>query len=195
MLAAKILTSFYRRVIVMVRPLDEPIPDLLPGLPAVIARLTEEDLPAYRRFRPDQPADEVQKRMARGDRCFAAWYERRIVHAAWAATGRVHVPYLRRDLILEPGEAYMHDSYTLPAYRGYGLAKAEGVYRLQHFWQEGYRRGLCVVAVENKIGFHPLEALGYRAVGLFGCLLFGPWQQDWQQAWSEEPLPVLIAAE
>ncbi len=190
--AMKTLTTFCRRVVVLARWLDDPIPHRPARLPVVIAMLTEKDLAAYSSFRPDQGEKEIQARLARGDQCFAASYEGRIVHAAWVATGRVYVPYLRRDLILQSGDIYLHDFDTLPGYRGHGLAQAGGVHVLQHYRQQGYRRDVAVVAVDNKIGLRLGRAAGYHTIGLYGCVRFGPWQRDWQQPWGEESLPILV---
>ncbi len=191
----KVLTTCYRRVVVMVRPLDRPIADRPPRLPVVISILGEDDLEAYRRFRPDQLERILEARRVRGDRCFAAWHEGRIVHAAWVATGGVHVPYLRRDLMLQSGDVYIYDSFTLPAFRGHGLAQARSAHLLKHYRQLGYRRALGVVAVENKVAFRPALGIGFYPIGLYGCVRFGPWQWDWQRVWREEPLPRLARAE
>jgi hypothetical protein len=56
LLAMKVLTTFYRRMFLMVRPLDTPIPDIHPRVPVVIKRLTDQDLFAYSSFRPNQDA-------------------------------------------------------------------------------------------------------------------------------------------
>ena len=73
-LTMKILTTFYRRMILFVYPLDKPIPAFRAPLPVDIAILTERDLDVYRRFRPDQSVKEIRARLTRGDRCFACWY-------------------------------------------------------------------------------------------------------------------------
>src|SRR5215468_718923 len=93
-LTMRVFTTFYRRMFLMVRPLDVAIPDVHPRLPVVIKRLTDKDILAYRKFRPEQGAHMIRSRLGRGDRCYAAWYEGRIVHAGWIATKRVYVPYL-----------------------------------------------------------------------------------------------------
>jgi RimJ/RimL family protein N-acetyltransferase len=195
LLAMKVFTTFYRRMFLMVRPLDATTPDVQPRLPVVIKRLTDKDLCAYRRFRPEQGAQMIRTRLAQGDQCYAAWHEGRIVHAGWIATERVYVPYLRRDLILQPGDVYHGDSFTLPTYRGYGLSPAKAICVMHHYRQQGYRRMVCLIAVENTTGLHVMRKLGYQPIGLYRCLRFGPWQRDWQQVWDEEVLLVLTRTE
>lgn len=194
LLTMKVLTTFYRRMLLMIRPMDDTIPDLRLRLPVVFKELTEKDLPDYSRFRPKQCPDLIRAHLAHGDRYLAAWYEGRIVHAGRLTTGRGYVPYLRQNLILHPDDVYSHDSFTLPAYRGYGLAPARHIHFMRHYRQQGYRRATCLVAVENRAGLRVMQKLGYQAVGLYSCLRFGPWQYDWQRTWSADPLPRLVRA-
>jgi hypothetical protein len=195
LLTMKVFTTLCRRMILLVRPLGAPIPDHRPRLPVDIKILTDEDLPAYSRFQPKQAASLIQTRLTHGEQCFTVWHEGRIAHAARVATERVYIPYLHRDLVLQPGDVYSHSSFTLPAYRSYGLSLARTVYAMHHYRQAGYRRMVVLVTVENTNGLHVVkQELGYQDVGLYGCLRFGPWQYSWQRMWGDEPLPVLTNA-
>jgi ribosomal protein S18 acetylase RimI-like enzyme len=195
LLAVKVLTTFYRRMLLMVRPLDDAIPSLRPRLSVVFKVLTEEDLLVYSRSRSDPCVDLSPTRSARKEQYFAALYEGRIVQVGRVATGRVYVPYLCCDLILQPSDVYVYGSFTLPAFRGYGLAPARAVHMMHHYRHQGYQHMVCLVAVENKSGLRVVEKLGYRSVGLYSYLRFGLWQHHWQQTWGEEPLPRLAKAE
>lgn len=188
MLAMKVLTTFYRRMILFVYPLDGTIPVLESRLSVNIAILTEGDLEAYHRYRPDRNLKEIRARLARGDRCFACWYEDRIVDGGWVATGRVYVPYLRRRLVLAPGDIYNYDAYTLPAFRGLNLFMARNSYVARYNQKERYLRSLALVAAENKASRVILYRWGLRPIGLYTCLRFGPWQWDWHQTWGDEML-------
>lgn len=186
----KMLTTFYRRVAVVVRPIDDTIPEPDLRLSAVITPLRGENLPDYLQHRPDQHPNEIRMRIARGDECFAAWHEGRIVHSGWVTTMPKHELYLRRKLILQPGDIFLYDHYTHPSHRGLGLARAREVHVLHHYRGEGYRRSMAIIAIENKAAFRPFRSLGYRSIGMFKCLRFGPWQWTWEERWGEEPLPV-----
>jgi len=187
-LTMKILTTFYRRMILFVYPLDKEIPVLRSRLSVNFTILTERDLDAYHRFRPDQIRKEIQTRLDSGDRCFVCWYEDRIVDAGWVATGRVYIPYLRRRLVLDPKDICNYDAYTLPAFRGLGLFMARIWYVARYNQQEGYSRGLALVAVENKAPRVILYKSGVRPIGLYSCLRLGPWQWEWQQPWGKDAL-------
>lgn len=187
----KIFTTFYRRVVLVIRSLNDSIPDLRPSLPVAITILIERDLEAYKIFRPDQSIHIIHERLKHGDRCFAVWHEGNIVHAGWVTTKQGYVPYLHRDMILRPGDIRLYDHYTLRAYRGCGLANARGAHVLRQYREEGCRRAIGIVAIENKAAFGPVKALGYRSIGMFKCIRLGPWQWEWKQTWSNEPLPIL----
>ena len=184
----KILTTFYRRMILFVYPLDKEIPVLRSRLSVNFTILTERDLDAYHRFRPDQSRKEIRTRLDSGDRCFVCWYEDRIVDAGWVATGRVYIPYLRQHLVLGPKDIYNYDAYTLPAYRGLGIYMARNSYVARYNQKEGYSRSIAMVAVENRAPKVILQRSGLRPIGLYNCLRFGPWQWEWQQQWGQEAL-------
>jgi ribosomal protein S18 acetylase RimI-like enzyme len=190
-LTMKTITTFYRRMVVVIQPLLDPPPELNQDLTAVIERLTEKDLPAYIQFRPDSRLNLIQARLARGDHCFATWDKGQIVNALWVATQRPYIPYLNRELLLQPGDIYIYDHRTLPAYQGCGLGQANVAFTLRHYREKKCRRAIALLAIENKAAFGPTQALGIPALGLFGCLRLGPWQWDWKEVWGDEPLPIL----
>jgi len=186
----KMITTFYRRAIVVARPIDHTIPEVNPRLPIVMTLLKEGDLPGYIQLRPDQDLNMIRMRLANGDQCFAVWHDGRIVHTGWVTTKPKDEPYLRRQLILQPEDIFLYDHYTHPSLRHLGLAQARDVHILHHYRDEGYHRSVAIVAMENKAAFRPFKAVGYYSIGMFKCLRFGPWQWTWEERWGEEPLPV-----
>ncbi len=190
-LSMKVLTTFYRRAVVVVRSIDEMIPELKPPFPIVIALVKKEDLPPYFQLRPDQDRNMIKRRLANGDQCFAAWHEGIIVHSTWAATEQVYVPYLRRYLILKPEEIFFYDSFTLSVYRNRSLAQARGVFVFRHYLGLGYCRAIAVIALENRAGLGVPRALGYHPIGLYACIRLGLWQWNWEEKRTEELLPTL----
>lgn len=185
----KVWTTFYRRMVVIARPLDQTLPEVTPSVPVDIRWLTENDLSAYLACRSDHDADLVIARLGRGHRCFAVWQDGRIVDVAWLATRRVTIAYLRLDLTLAREEVLLYNSFTLAAYRGRGLAKARDAHVLRHYQREGFHRMIAFVAVENKAGLRSMQATGYRPIGMVRCLRFGPWQRVWQHADENASLP------
>jgi len=167
----------YRRVVVMERRLDGLPPEPAAGLPIRLAVLTPDDLPRFASFRPDLDPRVIRDRLAAGHRCFAAWHEDRIVHAGWASEDRAWVEFLECELPLEPGDVYQFDSFTLPAFRGAGVAGARVAWMARFFRDRGARRLLAVVWPGNPAAFRPLEKAGYRRAGSLRVLRMGPWRR------------------
>jgi len=120
-LRMKVVTTFVRRVIVLVRSLEDDRSDFpLPsGLRlAILDGLDATDLAAYRALRPDESAGLLDTRFAQGDRCFAVLTGRRMVHATWASPACAPLPYLAADAALENGDVCLYDSFTDRAWRG-----------------------------------------------------------------------------
>jgi RimJ/RimL family protein N-acetyltransferase len=167
----------YRRVIVMERRLDSPIPEVTSRLPVHLALLGAAELDRYAHFRPDQDPAATRLRLERGHRCFAAWHDGQIVHAGWAAVRMPWIEYLDCEFPLEAGDVYQFDSYTTPAFRGLGVAAARVVWMSRFFRDAGFRRLLAVVWPENTPGFRPLERAGYRRCGWIRVFRFARWQR------------------
>jgi GNAT superfamily N-acetyltransferase len=185
------LTTFYRKAIVMARPIDDTIPEVKPCLPIVITPLRDQDLPAYIQLRPDEDRNVIKRRLANGDQCFAVWHQGRILHAGWVTTKQKYESYLRRELILQRGDIFLYDHFTHPSFRRCGLARAREVHVLRHYREEGYRQSIAIIAIENKAAFLPFQAVGYHSIGMVKCLRFGPWQWDWEERWDEKLFPTL----
>lgn len=191
--AMKVVTTFYRRFLFMEYSLQKPVPRLKFRLPVEIEELEIDQLAEYRRFRPRQSTRDIELRVARGDRCFACWHDNKIVDVGWIATGRVYLPFLRSDLLLEKGDVYNYDSYTLPDYRRHGLYMARNAFIAKQNRKEGYTRSVALVAVENRTPHLALLMAGLRPVGTYFCLRLGLWQRTWQRPEAGRTLPPLVA--
>jgi hypothetical protein len=136
--------------------------------------LAPDETDAYLAFRPEQSGAEIRTRLSRGYRCFAAWHDQRIVHAAWGATQRAPIDYLSHEIELSPDEVFVFDSFTALASRGRNLSPLRAVVMGRHYHEQGFRRVLTAVHPENRVGFRPLEKVGTRPVGLIGYVGIGP---------------------
>src|SRR5262249_44587229 len=171
------VAGIYRRLGLLERRLDIPVPDVTVDPAFRVALLMDGERAAYLEFRPDQDVVEVTRRLDRGDHCFATWQEQRIVHAAWAATGRAWIEYVSRELPLAADDVYVYDSFTTPEFRGRGAAPLRARVLGQYFAARGYARLLTAVLQENAAGFRPLEKVGTRPVGTIGYIGIGPWRR------------------
>jgi GNAT superfamily N-acetyltransferase len=95
----------------------------------------------------------IRRRLEAGQWCFVARHKGQIIHACWAATGRVWIDYLGCTLDQGPGEVYQYDSFTAPAFRGHNLAAVRVMVAARYFRQPGYHRLVTVVVPENAPAF------------------------------------------
>src|SRR5207249_2323104 len=86
--------QLYRRLFLLERPLDEPLPPLSLPTDVTVARLERGDVSAYAAFRPEQGQATCECRWSRGDSCFATWRHGHIIGALWMAAGCALIDYL-----------------------------------------------------------------------------------------------------
>ena len=173
----------YRRTVLLVRSLREPIPTATAKIPVEISLLKRSEVDEYVAFQPDRHPPAIHRRFDRGDQCFIARHQGVIVNACWAAEGAVWIPYLNCRIELAPGEAYVYDHYTAPNFRGHHVPLVRAVFMLHHYRDRGYHRLAAIVIPENKPAFGSFERSGYRRIGRIGSLRIGPWRIARMSAW------------
>jgi RimJ/RimL family protein N-acetyltransferase len=125
------------------------------------------------------PRDErEQGRLARGDRCFAAWQDDRVVSSRWIAEGRAYVEYLDTWLALSDEDVYLSETHTEPSMRGQGVSGAAGTRLAAALAAEGKRRIVAGVLAENHAGRRAYEKAGYLRLGRIGWYQLGPWRHE-----------------
>ena len=167
----------YRRLLLVERALDQPIADFAPRLPVDVAMLAQDELDDYLVFRPGTTRREIAGRLRSGHMCFVARHEGRIVAAAWIAMQPVWVPFLGCRIDVTPDEAHVYDKFTLPAYRGHGIANVVRAHHLRHMQRAGLRRATGAVLPENVSSLRDDTKGGFRVYGVLGRIKLGPWQR------------------
>lgn len=180
-LAVKMLQELrlYRRLVLFEVPIEPDPPRAeAPSCGIAVRELaaSRDDLDAWAALRPDLSRDEARVRLARGDRCFVALIDGRLVSSVWLATGSVPVAYLGCDLELGPEAAYAYDAFTVPGLRGLDV----GTWRTELMKDEaraaGYRRVLSLQLPENLSQHRRSVRRGYRRLGVVGWYGIGPWR-------------------
>jgi len=167
----------YRRLLIVERPLSEPLPDVSAHVPVCVSLLAADDSAAYMAFRPDQSTIEVRRRLDEGQQCFAVWHDRRIIHAAWTVTGRAWIEYLSTEIPLASDEVWAYDVFTSPAIRGFGASPARMLEMIRYFRGRGYRCLLGAILPENRSSLRLGEKVGWiRRTGVIGYVGLGPWR-------------------
>jgi hypothetical protein len=191
-LAQKVLTTFYRRMVVVTKHVTPDVAIHKADIDAVIQTLDTSHLSAYLEFKPWVTRAETERRLEQGHICMAAWYQEKIVHAAWAAEKRAHIPYIHADILLEPQAFYIYDSYTRPEYRRSKLVMARSSTMHAWFAARGFTRGFGAIALMNKAGLSIVAPGGYHPIGMYVCARLGPLHRTWASQDGAETLPALV---
>jgi GNAT superfamily N-acetyltransferase len=109
--------------------------------------LPKKELPVLSVLRPhhDKPSV-LQERLKEGHLCFVGRLDGRPIHIRWIFTKSLYVPYLRRTLLLSPGEVYADEAFTLPEFRGRGIFRLAGALLRLKLRELGYRRYTYIYA-------------------------------------------------
>jgi hypothetical protein len=113
-----------REYLVTAKDLREGLPTAPPVDGVRWRPLDDADIPLVVATRPTLGEAEVRHRLAEAQQCWVGWVGTRPVHWRWEADADVFLPYLGRRLRPNPGERWVVDVYTDPAYRGRGLDRA-----------------------------------------------------------------------
>ncbi|CAG1000766.1 hypothetical protein BURK1_02836 [Burkholderiales bacterium] len=182
----KLASEFgYRRVLLLGRPLDEPIPDVAPTLPIEIAVLNDGEIDDYLAFRPESGRASVSRQLASGWTCFVVRHENRIVSACWAPRPPYRSSYLECDMPVADGDAYLTDAWTLAAYRGRSIAHLLCLYQLRHYRALGYARALRGTVPENRSALRAHAKSGFRPIAMLGRVRLGPWRHHFRREWPD----------
>jgi ribosomal protein S18 acetylase RimI-like enzyme len=167
----------YRRLLLLERPLDEPIADFTPALAVDVAMLGSGEVDEYLAFRSGTLRHDIDDRLRNGQMCFVARHQRRIVAAAWLAVQPIWVSFLGCRIDVEAGEAHVYDKFTMPEYRGRGIANAVRTHHLRHLQRRGFRRATGAVLPENVSSLRDDAKGGFRAYGMLVRIKVGRWQR------------------
>lgn len=168
----------YRRLYLLQGSLTEPIAPLPAALPITFDWLKPSELGEYMAMQPERTKQLFADRLARGHRCLTVRSHGRLVGGMWAAQQHAWIAYLEREVPLGDGEVYAFDAFTLPEFRGQGIAPALSTELIRRSQAAGCRRAIRATSPENqpalrahaKAGFHPYARIGY--------VKLGPWRRD-----------------
>lgn len=91
----------------------------------------------------------VLHRLQRGRHCYIARIEKRLVAYGWITFDREDIGELGLSVRLRPGEAYIWDCATLPAYRGQRLYPALLASILRELQRDGLQRAWIGMDADN----------------------------------------------
>lgn len=109
-------------------------------------------------------AEDFSRRLTLGRRCFAGRVDGKLAVYGWVSTGAECVGEMEREIRPGPGEAYVWDCFTLPAYRRQGLYSALLSHIKISLTNEGCRRIWIGSNMENEPSLRGFARAGFRPV-------------------------------
>ena len=170
----------YRRLGLFELCLDDSLPDVEAEVPIVVGEWTASDDAAVDGAEavPTVARDELLRRRQAGHRCFVVHRDGELVGSCWMARGSMPSSYLRTDIALGPDEACSYETYTAPSARGLGIGPALRAEAARMLRDDGCRRLLATISLENPPAIRLVEKLGYELIGRIGYLGRGPVRWD-----------------
>lgn len=177
----------FRRFLLLERRFDEPIPTITPLVPLAFSELRPAELDEYLRFHDQVPRAQLEERFARGDECFLARHDGRIVSTSWASRADHFFRSLECCYEVGASEIYLYDAFTDPGLRGRAIAPALGVRVLERFRRAGLRRVMVVVVPENAANRRARAKSGFRACERIVYLRLGRRSWHWHRKSTPDP--------
>ena len=144
--------------------LDQPPPTVTPRLPAAFARVGPEAAEVLAGAMGFADPATVLQRFEAGRRCYAARVEGTLAAYGWVSFNEEYIGELRLRIRLAPGEAYIWDCVTMPAYRGQRLYTALLAHIGGELWAERLCRLWIGVDTENVPSQNGVARAGFLPV-------------------------------
>ena len=172
----------YTRHVRMRRPLDAPLPEIIPGVTLSIDWLEPEELAEYLDSRGVAEtdvlygADAVRDLLNLKDRCLIARHDGRIAAATWVSFASVRSGGI---LPIDDGEVYLFGDYTAVPLRGQGIMPALRVELLRRLREEGHRSAMLLTRPDNTAAIRANAKTGFRVDALIHAIKWGSWHRLW----------------
>ena len=153
-----------RAGVIWMLDLDKPIPDITPRIPVTFRPAGQESLSFLAEGMDGDAAKEILRRFETGRRCYAAWAGEELAAYGWVSLEEEQIGELRLRLRLLPGEAYIWDCVTLPAFRQNYLYSALLVYILGQLHSENFCRAWIGADLENIASQRGIARAGFKPV-------------------------------
>lgn len=107
--------------------------------------------------------EQFSKRFKRGDLCYTAEMEGKMVHYSWVQTeGRHYIQSAGRNFRIRKGEFWIYDCFTAEKARGGGIYSFMLTHLLKEFQNEGrFTRAIIYTTCSNRASRQGIERTGF----------------------------------
>jgi GNAT superfamily N-acetyltransferase len=174
--------------------LDEPVPVVQPKIPADFRRVSADLVPALASVVGQNSLTEIVQRLETGRRCYAACVEGALVSYGWVSFDEEHIGELNLRIRLLPGEVYVWDCATLPAFRGKRLYSALLSHVIGELRLEGFCRAWIGADMDNLPSQYGMAHAGFHHVADLVVARVLTLRQVWVQGRPDVPEPIVAEA-
>jgi len=174
--------------------LDEPVPAFTLLIPATFRRVGADLLPALVSAMDGVSSAGLLKRFDNGRRCYAAWVEDQIAAYGWVSFEDEYIGELNLRVRLLPGEVYIWDCATIPAFRRNHLYSALLGYIIEELRTEGLCRAWIGADFDNKPSQQGMARAGFHHIADLIITRVPAIRQVWVQGQPGVPEPMVAEA-
>lgn len=173
--------------------LDEPVPGVQPSIPAAFRRIGPDRLPALVSITGGDASAELLARFDTGRHCYTAWVEDHLAAYGWVSFDEEYIGELNLRIRLLPGEVYIWDCATVPAFRRNHLYSALLGFMIAQLRLEGLCRAWIGADMDNKPSQQGIARAGFEHVADLVMARVLTLRQVWVQ--GQPGVPEHIVAE
>jgi len=175
--------------------LDEPVPGVTPLRPVTFRRAGPDLLPTLVSAMEGVSSEELLKRFGNRRGCYTGWVGDQIAVYGWVSFEEEDIGELNLCVRLLPGEVYIWDCATIPAFRRNHLYSALLGYIIAELRAEGLCRAWIGADFENKPSQQGMTRAGFHHVAdLVVARGIPAMQQIWVQGQPGVPEPIVAEA-
>jgi GNAT superfamily N-acetyltransferase len=174
--------------------MDEPVPVVKPLVPAAFRRAGPDLAPALVSAMDGVSSAGLIKRFENGRRCYIAQVEDQIASYGWVSLDDEHIGELNLRIKLLPGEVYIWDCATIPAFRRRHLYSALLGYIVAESRAEGLCRAWIGADMDNKPSQQGMARAGFHHVADLVVERVLAMRQVWVEGLPGVPEPIVAEA-
>lgn len=179
---------------IWVLDLDHEMPAITPRVQANFQRLTPDIAPALASTPGTLAMSEITRRLDAGCQCYIAWVDRQIAAFGWVSFIEEDIGELNLRIKLLPGEAYIWDCVTLPAFRGKLLYSTLLIYILNELRDQNTCRVWIGADFDNVVSQKGIARAGFRHIADLVIERVLAMRQVWVTGLTDVPEPIVAEA-
>jgi hypothetical protein len=157
------------KYLLITRDLAAPLPPVPDCAVTRWSRFVESDAEALCAANPALTEADLRHRLADGQQCYLGWVGPTLVNYRWETTRPTQLPYLGRIIRPRPGQVFVGEVFTAPAFRRRGIDSAAATLALHRMRAEAVHQALGLVAWWNspelRVARHRWDARTPGAIG------------------------------